>query len=113
MEQDRKAKLFDGASDDAILDIAADLVNLTLQQGWYAWEGMLRDSREDALEHLAEAGPDMIRYWQGYVAALLHVLEGPKFLADRAREIQDAKAEETGAIDDRVRVGFGGGESII
>jgi len=111
--QDRKAKLFDNITNDDLLKVAASLINLTLHSGWGTWEGMIRESREAALENLAMCGPEDIRYWQGYVAALLGVLEGPRYLADRAKEIQDEKQAETGDLIDKVRVGFGTGEASI
>lgn len=117
MEQDkqdrRKARIFENIDDNALLKIAAHLINLTLQPGWATWEGMVRESREAALENLANCGPDDVRYWQGYVSALAGILSGPDFIFARAKEIQDETQETTGMIKDHVRVSHASSELSI
>jgi hypothetical protein len=102
----RRDRLFtDDVTEERILEIAGSLGTLVVQPGWSVWESLVRESREAALEDLVIAPPEKILFWQGYSAALRHVIEAPDQLLEMAKGIQEEQQERTGDISDRVRVG--------
>lgn len=93
---------------DQFLAQAELLAQLAELPAWGAWTTLVRDMRTAALESLAEAPADEVRYWQGVVGALAEVLERPGRIIDTAEEYKATEPVKAGVPGElRAIVGAG------
>lgn len=86
------------------------LGQLSALPAWEAWEGLLREMRQAALEELASGSdPGEFRYWQGVAGALGEILSRPKRIIAAAAEFTAIEeADRKGLRPDlRAIVGLG------
>jgi len=95
---------------DNFLAQAEPLAQLLQHPAWEAFERLLRDMRQGALEELArcsEAGD--FRYWQGAAGALGELLDRPRRVVTEAADYQRSEEADKGVIRTELRAAIGMG----
>lgn len=76
------------------LEVVAGLNSLMSHPSWKVWEKGIREARDAHLESLAQAAPDKVQWFQGYVAALGAILRGPEDALAIAAEAEEQLRRE-------------------